>query len=99
MSIRFHPLQISMALGVSLAAMWIATQWTAAMFLYQPALGTAWLEFASIRIYAPWKLFSWWLAFDGQAPDVFARAGALAAAGGAAQWRARVWGSRLAGEP
>jgi type IV secretion system protein VirD4 len=82
MSIRFHPLQISMALGVSLAAMWIATQWTAAMFLYQPALGTAWLEFASIRIYAPWKLFSWWLAFDGQAPDVFARAGALAAAGG-----------------
>jgi type IV secretion system protein VirD4 len=71
-----------MALGVSLAAMWIATQWTAAMFLYQPALGAAWLEFASIRIYAPWQLFSWWLAFDGQAPDVFARAGALAAAGG-----------------
>ena len=82
MSTRFHPLQISMALGVSLAAMWIATQWTAAMFLYQPALGAAWLEFASIRIYAPWQLFSWWLAFDGQAPDVFARAGALAAAGG-----------------
>jgi type IV secretion system protein VirD4 len=35
-----------------------------------------------VKVYAPWKLFGWWLAFDAQAPDVFARAGALAAFGG-----------------
>ena len=35
-----------------------------------------------INVYAPWKLFFWWLAFDRQAPEVFASAGALAAVGG-----------------
>ena len=25
-----------------------------------------------LKLYAPWKLFAWWLAFDAQAPDVFA---------------------------
>ncbi|MEQ1715058.1 MAG: hypothetical protein ABL907_03570, partial [Hyphomicrobium sp.] len=33
-------------------------------------------------IYAQWKLFAWWLTFDGQAPDVFGRAGTVAALGG-----------------
>jgi type IV secretion system protein VirD4 len=52
------------------------------MLGYQPALGGPWLETAGTKIYAPWKLFSWWLAFDRQAPDVFARAGIVAAIGG-----------------
>jgi hypothetical protein len=36
-----------------------------------------------VRLYAPWQLLAWWLAFHTQAPDVFAPAGAVAALGGA----------------
>src|SRR5262245_32787616 len=63
---------------------WIATQWAAAMLGYQPALGAPMVDFLGLKIYAPWKLFVWWLAFDAQAPDVFARAGIVAAFGGIA---------------
>jgi hypothetical protein len=28
-----------------------------------------------VKVYASWQSFVWWLAFDAQAPDVFARAG------------------------
>ena len=61
-----------------------ATQWTAALLAYQPALGTPWLDLLGLKLYAPWKLFSWWLAFGAQAPGVFARTGTLAALGGVA---------------
>jgi len=50
----------------------------------QPALGTPWISFAGVAVYAPWKLFVWWMAFDAQAPQVFRRAGLLAIAGGVA---------------
>src|SRR4029079_12129373 len=59
-----------------------ATQWAAAMLGYQPALGGPLIDLLGLKLYAPWKLFTWWLAFDAQAPHVFARAGALAALGG-----------------
>jgi type IV secretion system protein VirD4 len=52
------------------------------MLAYQPALGAPLIDLLGIKLYAPWKLFAWWLAFDAQAPGVFARAGALAALGG-----------------
>jgi len=50
----------------------------------QPALGTPWISFAGVAVYAPWKLFAWWMAFDAQAHQVFRRAGLLAIAGGIA---------------
>src|SRR5512145_2400525 len=54
----------------------------AAILGYQPALGTPLIDLLGLKLYAPWKLFTWWLAFDSQAPHVFARAGAVAALGG-----------------
>jgi type IV secretion system protein VirD4 len=81
---QLYSLQFGAALLLVLSSLWAATQWAAGMLGYQPALGTAWLEFLGFKIYAPWSLFRWWLAFDSQAPDVFARAGALAALGGLA---------------
>src|SRR5262245_2864491 len=54
------------------------------MLAYQPALGPAWIEILAAKIYAPWQLFSWWIAFEAAAPQVFARAGLLAALGGLA---------------
>lgn len=79
---RTHALQATAALLLAMACLWAGTQWAAAMLAYQPALGAAWIDVAGLKLYAPWRLFSWWLAFDRQAPDVFARAGALAAVGG-----------------
>ena len=81
------------ALTLVTASLIVATQWAAAMLGYHPALGTAWCDLFGLKLYAPWKLFVWWLAFDSQAPDVFARAGAVAAFGGIAGGAVAVGGA------
>jgi type IV secretion system protein VirD4 len=83
-SAQVYSLQVGIAVLLVLSSLWAATQWAAAMLAYQPALGAAWLDLLGIKIYAPWNLFRWWLAFEQQAPDVFSRAGAIAALGGLA---------------
>ena len=90
---RTSAVQIGLALLVSIISLWAATQWAAAMFGYQPALGVSWLDVFGVKIYAPWKLFGWWLAFDAQAPGVFARAGAVAAFGGLTSGALAIGGS------
>jgi type IV secretion system protein VirD4 len=91
-------LQAAAAVVLTLGLIWAATQWAAAMLGHQPALGAPWISLAGVTIYAPWKLFAWWIAFDTQAPEVFRRAGLLALAGGitpaliaigGAAWRSR----------
>jgi type IV secretion system protein VirD4 len=79
---RTVALQGIVAALLSLASLWAATQWAASMLGYQPALGPALLDLGVVKLYAPWQLFAWWLAFDTQAPGVFLPAGALAALGG-----------------
>ena len=72
------------AITLVVACLAAATQWAAAMLDYQTALGAPWIDLLGIKVYAPWKLLVWWLSFDAQAPEVFARAGAVAAFGGLA---------------
>src|SRR6185295_18419306 len=81
-SFRFAVVQVSAAAAAALLCLTAATQWAAAMLGYQPALGAPLIDLLGVKLYVPWKLFAWWLAFDAQAPHVFARAGALAALGG-----------------
>jgi type IV secretion system protein VirD4 len=81
-SFRFAVVQVSLAGAAVLLCLAAATQWAAAMLAFQPALGAPAIDLFGVKLYAPWKLFSWWLAFDAQVPQVFARAGALAALGG-----------------
>ena len=81
-SFRFAAIQVLLATTAAVLCLFAATQWAAAMLAFQPALGEPALELVGVKLYAPWKLFTWWLAFDAQAPHVFARAGALAALGG-----------------
>jgi type IV secretion system protein VirD4 len=70
------------------------------MLGYQPALGAPLVDLLGLKLYAPWKLFAWWLAFDGQAPHVFARAGAFAALGGVLSGALAIGGAaRRAGRP
>jgi type IV secretion system protein VirD4 len=81
------------ALALVTASLIVATQWAAAMLGYHPALGPEWCDIFGLKLYAPWKLFVWWLAFDSHAPDVFARAGAVAAFGGIAGGAVAVGGA------
>jgi type IV secretion system protein VirD4 len=97
--VRTSAVHIGIALLAGIGCLWAATQWAAAMLGYQPALGVSWLDVFGVKVYAPWKLFGWWLAFDAQAPDVFARAGALAAFGGLMSGAVAIGGAAQRAEP
>ena len=90
--------QALVVFAIVIGGVWIATQWAAAMLGYQWRLGAPWFWVLWWPVYYPWRLFQWWYAFDAYAPDVFNRAGALAASSGlcgsavaviGSLWRAR----------
>lgn len=90
--------QILVVFLIMILGVWSATQWAAAMLGYQPELGTPWVQSGHFTLYRPWDLFGWWYHFDAYAPEVFDKAGALAAASGflgcgavvlGSLWRAR----------
>ena len=80
-SLRFALAQGLIAISVVVACLVAGTQWATAMRGYQAA-GCPLIDLVGLKIYAPWKLFAWWLVFEAQAPEVFARAGAIATFGG-----------------
>ena len=67
---------------IILSSIWGATQWTALILGYQPALGRPWFFIGETPVYVPWRLFQWWYAYEAYAPGVFSRAGLMAAGGG-----------------
>lgn len=75
-------LQAFLVLAVIIAALWIATEWTAFELGWSVRLGEPWFVLGDYPVYAPWAFFSWWFAFDAYAPDVFDRGGLIAASGG-----------------
>jgi type IV secretion system protein VirD4 len=85
--------QILVVFLIMILGVWGATQWAAAMLGYQPELGTPWVQFGHFNIYRPWDLFGWWYHFDVYAPQVFDKAGALAAASGFLGCGAAIFGS------
>jgi len=85
--------QIIVVFAIVIAGIWLATQWAAAMLAYQPELGPPWLLLGGRPIYRPWALFGWWFHFDAYAPQVFSKAGSIAAASGFIGCGAAVTGS------
>ncbi|MCB0068373.1 MAG: type IV secretory system conjugative DNA transfer family protein, partial [Caldilineaceae bacterium] len=90
--------QILIVFAIVIGAVWGATQWAAGALHFQPRLGPAWFELVGYPVYLPWRLFEWWYAYEAYAPDVFNRAGIIAASGGlvgvavaiaGSLWRAR----------
>ena len=90
--------QLLIVSAIALAAIWGATQWTAAALGYQPELGPPWFMVGNWPLYPPPAFFWWWFSFDAYAPTVFLRGAAIAASGGLAGcivaiamsvWRAR----------
>ncbi|WP_428408680.1 conjugal transfer protein TraG [Hyphococcus sp.] len=74
-------------------ALWAATQWTAYELGFQPRLGAPWFVLFETPIYKPWRLFQWWYAYEAYAPEVFNRAGFMAAGGGFLGAAAAIGGS------
>ena len=83
---------------IVLAALWAATQWTAAALAYQPELGAPWFMLGDWPIYPPPAFFWWWFSFDAYAPEIFQTGAFIAVSGGFAAiviaigmsvWRAR----------
>ena len=90
--------QILLVFGIVIGAVWFSTQWVAGQLGHQSRLGPAWFDVGSYPVYLPWRLFEWWYAFEPYAPDLFSRAGVMAASGGilgvivaiaGSLWRAR----------
>ena len=85
-------------IAIVVGGLWASTQWTAAMLGNQPRLGAPFASVLGQPIYAPWRLFEWWYAYEAYAPAVFRKAGMFAAGSGIAGtlvaiagslWRAR----------
>lgn len=74
--------QVAIVFVLIVLTNWAASQWAAHQFEYQGALGRPWFFLGDQPIYKPWRLFQWWYAYEAYAPDVFARAGLIAASGG-----------------
>src|SRR3546814_4006233 len=84
---------ILVVFAIVIAGVWAATQWCAAQLGYQPQLGPAWLVLFDTPIYRPWALFPWWYHYEAYAPEVFDKAGMLAAASGFLGCAAAIAGS------
>ena len=73
--------QIVCVLGAFVASMAVTTQWTADALGHQPQLGGPDAILSGHQLYAPWKFFLWWYAFDAYAREIF-ETGALIFLGG-----------------
>ncbi|UDF05628.1 conjugal transfer protein TraG [Asticcacaulis sp. AND118] len=85
--------QILIVLAVAVLGVWAATQWAAAQLAFQPQLGAPWFVALGAPVYRPWQLFVWWFHFEAYAPQVFYRAGLLAASSGLLGTGAAIVGS------
>ncbi|MCE4568630.1 conjugal transfer protein TraG [Caballeronia sp. CLC5] len=74
--------QIIAVFLIVLAAIWSATQWTAAALAYQPELGEPWFMALGWPVYPPYAFFWWWFSFDAYAPGIFQTGAYIAASGG-----------------
>jgi type IV secretion system protein VirD4 len=85
--------QILIVLGIVLAGVWSATEWTAGALGFQLRLGAPWFVLRGVPMYYPWRLFEWWYAYEPYAPDVFDTGGVIAAASGILAAPAAIVGS------
>ena len=85
--------QIAVVFAIVILGVWAATQWCADMLGYQAQLGSPWFVLFGWPVYQPWKLFEWWYFYEAYAPEVFDKAGMLAAGSGFMGCAAAIAGS------
>jgi type IV secretion system protein VirD4 len=90
--------QIVCVLAAFIASLVVTTQWTADALGYQSQLGAPDIVLFGYPLYAPWKFFLWWYAYDAYARSIFETGALLFLAGvafsvatafGFSLWRAR----------
>lgn len=74
--------QVLAVFAIVLAAVWGATQWTAAALGYQAGLGAPWFMLGHIPVYSPPSFFWWWFSYDAYAPAIFLHGAYIATSGG-----------------
>ncbi len=87
--------QVLIVFAIVVLATWGATQYAANALGHQEALGPAWKTVGGTRVYLPWRLYQWWIAYEGYAPRVFSTAGLIAAVGGVLGMIVAIIGSLL----
>lgn len=60
---------------------WCATQWIAAVFDHQTALGPSWAQFGDVSLYSPWAVLGWSQRWSETYPHPFAAAHLIVLAG------------------
>jgi type IV secretion system protein VirD4 len=85
--------QIVVVFAIVVFGVWTGTQMAAHELGYQARLGAPWFEAFSTPLYHPWRLFQWWYFYDAYAPEIFDRAGMIAASSGLAGCAAAIIGS------
>jgi len=90
--------QILVVFALTLAGVWVGTQWTAHALGYQAQLGAPWFSVSGAPVYPPYAIFWWWFSYEAYAPRIFETGGMIAASGGLVSvavaigmsvWRAR----------
>ena len=90
--------QILVVFALTLAGVWVGTQWTAHALGYQAQLGAPWFSVFGAPVYPPYAIFWWWFSYEAYAPRIFETGGMIAASGGLVSvavaigmsvWRAR----------
>lgn len=74
--------QIIAVFLIVLISIWSATQWAASALGHQAELGSPWFLTFGCPVYHPLAIFWWWFSFGAYAPDIFDKAGTIAASGG-----------------
>lgn len=86
-----------------IAGLWYATQWTAQLLRYAPALGHPWLHVGPWVLYPPWAFVGWYLRWSTGWAYAFTRPSlvVLASIGAAlvCAWTGRLWQRRRAVPP
>jgi type IV secretion system protein VirD4 len=76
--------QVVLVLAFASLGIAYATQWTASSLGYPAQLGAPWFVAFTMPVYYPWRLFQWLYWYNGYAPQIFLRGGAMAACSGLA---------------
>lgn len=78
--------QILIVSAGTVAVVWCATQWCATALAHQALLGQPWFRVGAFDFYHPWRMFEWWFQYGAYAPEIFERAGWIAASAGPIAW-------------
>ncbi|HEV3191086.1 MAG TPA: IncP-type conjugal transfer protein TraG [Polyangiaceae bacterium] len=74
-------LALLILLLLSLAGLWLSTEYVAVHLHYASGLGAPWITLGSLKLYAPWGWLAWTEVYEGRAPTLFRDASGITTLG------------------